>query len=158
MHDFITKNQNIIYEILRFIIVGVLATIVDYLGAQLILWICPTGWTFLFITEIDLATTVGFIFGVIFNYILSISFVFKNVEKASDSKSAKGFTKFVILGIIGLFIGIGIMRVFSIFWTEMEDIWWQFLIAFVIKTGVTLVYNYISRKIFIFKAPKTNIE
>lgn len=157
MRNFIEKNKKLLLEILRFVIVGVLATFVDYLGNQIILWICPTGWTFLFINEIDLATTVGFIFGVIFNYILSISFVFKNVDKNSDSKSTKGFIKFVVLGIIGLFIGIGIMRLFNIVWTEMENNWWQYLIAFVIKTGVTLVYNYISRKIFIFKAPKENI-
>lgn len=157
MRNFIDKNKKIIFEILRFVIVGVLATLVDYLGTQLILMICPTGWTFYIITEIDLATIVGFIFGVIFNYILSISFVFMNVDKKSDSKTPKGFIKFVVLGVIGLFIGIAIMRLFALVWTDMENIWWQFLIAFVIKTGITLVYNYISRKIFIFKAPKRSI-
>jgi hypothetical protein len=31
---------------------------------------------------------------------------------------------------------------------------WAFVVIFCIKTLVTLIYNYITRKAFIFKAPK----
>ncbi|MCQ2741754.1 MAG: GtrA family protein [Bacilli bacterium] len=161
-------NKNIYLEILRFIIVGGGATIIDFLcqlGIKTIPW--PTqmgGWIE------AVATVVGFAVSTVFNYVLSLLWVFKNVENEKKSKSKLYMFLFVLFSAIGLGIGIGLQYAgraicmnawgYDISLIGFKDFnlasapFWGFAVVFVIKTLITLIYNYCSRKFILFKAPK----
>lgn len=164
-------------EILRFIVVGIIATLVDLLLNYLFVFLIPNSWDG--DLKIAICTTAGFIGGVIINYILSIIWVFQNVADEKDAKSKKNFFMFVLLSAIGLVLGIAFMSGFNAFsvasfhidlysWqpSSLSDIFsnlgliftsagfWLFTFFFCVKTLIVLFYNYLSRKIFIFKAPE----
>lgn len=171
------------WEIVRFVIVGVLATIVDA-GVFFVLmkfvfnglagqggdngWGGYVAW--------GISTTISFFVSCLFNFFLSRLWVYQNVDKKVNTKTAKAFWTYVGLGAIGWLIGLGIQEggVFlcNTFWPELKlsinfvkvswsDLWneaglafWAFVIIYVIKTLIVLVYNYLTRKLIIFKAPK----
>lgn len=164
-------------EIMRFIVVGVVATLVDLFLNYLFVILVPSGWND--DLKVAICTTMGFIGGVIVNYILSVIWVFQNVESEKEAKSKKNFVIFVLLSTIGLVLGIAFMGGFNALSESIMDInlyawepehlsevisnpatilsnvgFWLFTIFFCIKTLIVLFYNYVSRKTFIFKAPK----
>ncbi len=171
------KKSRLSAEIVRFIVVGIIATIVDLVLNYLFVIIIPS--SFNSDLKVAICTTMGFIGGVIVNYILSIIWVFQNVENEKEAKSKKSFLMFVLLSTIGLVLGIEFMGGFNAISTTMWGIdlyawepehfsevfsnpmivlgsagFWLFTLFFCIKTLIVLFYNYISRKIVIFKAPK----
>lgn len=148
-----------IYEIFKFLVVGGFATIIDMLSMAVVLYIySPQLYDYNFINTIIgdaspnnfitvISTGVGFILGLIFNYIFSIIFVFTN-SNTDFAKTKKGFIAFALLSSIGLIIhtlgmalGYGVLKI---------NEW----IVKVILTLVVLVFNYISRKKVIFKEAK----
>ena len=126
-------ENKLIRQILRFGIVGGLAFLIDY-GIFTILS------QFLHVHYL-LASIISFSISVIFNYILSIKWVF-DVTKKQD---AKDFALFIILSVIGLGINSLIMYI-SVDLMHIHE-----LIAKIIATAIVMVYNFISRKIFIEK-------
>ncbi|OQA78060.1 MAG: GtrA-like protein [Tenericutes bacterium ADurb.Bin239] len=150
------KNQA---EILRFIIVGVICTLVDLGVSSLIQYIIypiaeavkigPITIT----PNIFLAALFGFIFGVITNYILSVIVVFKNVANKKTSRSAKGFIIFVLLSAGGFLINYVIKEVGNLI-IPMEDNYIWFLFIFGVATFVVLIYNYVTRKLILFRPKK----
>ena len=155
---FLTKYPTIA-EIIRFCIVGGIATVVDFLVMGVVLYIFdPSLYPNFFnvfiggkgdpsLTANMVGTGCGFIVGLIFNYILSVVFVF--ISKG-NSKSTTGFLLFTLLSAVGL----GIHEVGMFLLNDLLGIneW----IVKIILTVVVLVYNYVSRKLFIFKDKKTN--
>lgn len=147
------KSHETLAEILRFVIVGGFATVIDFLTMGFtelcierekyesilnVFFDCPKLKT----STVVIGTACGFIAGVIFNYILSIVFVFST---KGDGKSAKGFLKFVSLNLIGLGIHVGGM--YLLYNLAHLNQW-------VVKIALTLLvlsYNYITRKVFIFR-------
>ncbi len=150
------NQKTLMGEICRFVIVGGIATAVDFFAMGVTKYICQPeiypsfiSVFFTFINHIDSATYadtigtgVGFLFGLIANYLLSVIFVF---NEEGNSKSAKGAIKFIIFSLIGLLINEVGMLVFKKF-TPINE--W---IIKVFMTLVVLVYNYLTRKLFIFK-------
>ena len=147
-------------EILRFLIVGGLATVVDFfmMGITLYLFdrsLYPHFYNIFYgggeptTTAKLVGTGVGFIFGLIANYVLSIVFVFNEKGK---SKTVKGFIVFTVFSAIGLLIHELGMYLLS---AKLGMNEW---IAKIILTIVVLVYNYISRKLLIFKKEKDENE
>lgn len=147
------------YEIFKFLIVGGLATIIDMLSMAIVLYIYnPQLYDYNFMNTIIgdaspnslmtvISTGIGFILGLIFNYIFSIIFVFTN-SNTDFAKTKKGFVAFTLLSSIGLLIhtlgmglGYGILKI---------NEW----VVKVVLTLVVLVFNYISRKKIIFKEAK----
>lgn len=140
-------------EILRFIIVGGIATLVDMFTMGVVMYLMQksiySGFLNVFIhppTPSTLATiigtTVGFLVGLIVNYILSILFVF---NEKGNSKSAKGFMVFTLLSVVGL--GINILGTFIGFDLLHLNQW----LVKIVMVFVVLVYNYISKKLLLFK-------
>lgn len=153
-----TKKQ-LFWEIFRFLIVGGTATIVDYAISYLFYtWLLPPSllgeaWSLI------VSTAVGFSNGLVVNWFLSIAFVFKAVKDKKESRSGKAFLKFTLIGIIGLVIsifGMQLVRVlpsFELFGSSVflheEWTWW---IMKAVMTLSVLVWNYVGRKIFVFKS------
>lgn len=161
MKALIQKHAELIKEILRFLIVGGIATLADLGAYSLVFYVFfKEDHPFKFgIATLDwrivVSTMVGFTIGVIINYLMSIFFVFKNVENKKKSRSVSGFILFVILGLIGLLLNIGIKQIGNAIILLSSNAWWN-LFVFAFATGVVLIYNYISRKLLLFK-PKAKI-
>ena len=141
-------------EIIRFLIVGGIATIIDMLVMASIIYFSnrnmyPEGFLSVFLTSnsassllVVLATAIGFIIGLIFNYIFSIIYVYDNNNNYAKSK--KGFILFSVLSAIGLLIqSLGMFLGYSVIGINE----W---IVKIILVLVVLIFNYITRKIFIF--------
>ena len=147
------------YEIFKFLIVGGFATIIDMLAMAIILYLHnPSLYNYNFINTIIggaspnglitvISTGAGFIFGLIFNYIFSILFVF-NKTNTNFAKTKTGFVVFALLSSVGFIIhtlgmalGYGALKI---------NEW----IVKVVLTLVVLAFNYITRKKFIFKNKK----
>jgi len=164
--------KSIPMEILRFIVVGAGSTIIDY-GVHSVTGFLLKNANISASLNNALCVAAGFLVSVIFNYILSSLWVYKNVDKSVNKKSPKAMALFLFLSICGLFIGIGIwdlgawkvnmdLGITNLnSWTEglftnafrFDKFFW-FTYFFCFKTLITLVWNYITRKLFIFKAPK----
>ncbi len=152
-----TNNHPRLAEIIRFLIVGGLATVIDYLAMGITLYcFAPHLYPHFYNVWIGeqnpstiatvIATGIGFITGLIFNYIFSIIFVF---HEKGQSRSTKGFLLFTLLSLGGLLI-----HIFGMYlgYDLLHINEWIVKTFF---TFVVLVYNYITRKIFIFKATAT---
>jgi putative flippase GtrA len=156
----ILTNKPLMYEILRFVIVGGVATLVDFVIASLFQYMIYTSsatWLILGLIPITasvfVSTIMGFTFGVIVNYVLSILVVFKDVEDKKKSRSVVGFIIFVALGTIGFLINLAIKEVGNMILTfEGNFFWFAFVFAF--ATLIVLIYNYISRKLILFRPSK----
>ena len=138
-----TKKQ-LFWEIFRFLLVGGTATIVDYAAAYVFYhWLLPPsliGQT----PSLIVSTAVGFCFGLTVNWLLSITFVFKQVTDEKASRSKKSFVVFTIIGLIGLALTELGMHLGVIF-LKMDLILTKIVVA-----AVVLVWNYCGRKIFVF--------
>ena len=164
------KKKSISREIVRFIIVGIAATVLDYGTYSFLALAIPNTWSP--ILETVICTAMGFFVSVIANYLLSVLWVFQNVDQKTDVKSKKNIFLFVILSAGGLLLGTGVMIGFeslaaSVIQVDINNwisdflvnylrsaAFWYFTLFFGIKTLVILSYNYITRKKIIFKAPK----
>ncbi|HEY8424208.1 MAG TPA: GtrA family protein [Clostridia bacterium] len=95
-----------------------------------------------------LGTSLGFLAGVIVNYILSVNFVF---QEKGFAKTAGGAALFFVLSAIGFFTHtLGMWAFFE----KLKINYW------IVKTAITLfvlVFNYFTRKIFIFGGDKKYI-
>ena len=146
-----TKKQRF-FEIIRFLLVGGLSTILDYAttyGLGLLL----AGFWF----NAAVSNTVGHIIGLLVNFFLSVIFVYKQVKNKEETKSFKAFALFVLVDIIGLLATILVMSLqdkffpivmINIFTLEIDIIW---LLCKCVMTLICLIWNYIGRKKFIFK-------
>lgn len=155
-----TKKE-LFWEIFRFLLVGGTATVVDYAVFYLFRqWLLPAGlggdvWN---VISLIIATAFGFCAGLIVNWILSVKFVFRAVKNKEEAHSKKGFAIFSVIGLIGLGITeLGMLLLVHIFptitlfgVTEFLLPWDEWL-AKVIMTCIVLVFNYVGRKIFVFK-------
>ena len=146
-----TKKQ-LLFEIFRFLLVGGLATILDYVTAYL-LTLALAGFWF----NAAVSNTVGHVVGLLVNYFLSVLFVYKQVKNKEETKSFKSFLLFVLVDIIGLIATIAVMYLqehffpivnINIFGHEFNIIW---LLTKCVMTVICLIWNYIGRKKFIFK-------
>ncbi len=157
-----TKKQ-LFWEIFRFLVVGGTATLVDYFffwlldGVLLPLFSTAAWWqTF----SLLLSTAVGFCMGLLVNWILSVKFVFQEVRDKEEASSKKSFALFTLIGVIGLIITeVGILILvsllpdFSLFGsTTLFGTSWAKWLSRVVMTCLVLVWNYVGRKLFIFKS------
>lgn len=151
-----------LYEIFKFLVVGGFATIIDMFTMAIVLYLFdPKLYEYNLINTIfsdsspsNIATVIGtgtgFIFGLIFNYFLSIIFVF-NRRNTDFAKTKTGFISFAALSSIGFLIhtvgmalGYGILKI---------NEW----IIKITLTLVVLVFNYVTRKKLIFKGQKKEV-
>ncbi len=128
------KNNKLFNQIFRFLIVGGTAFIIDYI----ILIICRE----LIGLSVLLSAAVGFSVSVIFNYLLSVKWVFDVNKEKSQSRN---FILFIIFSVIGLIITEIIMHVGS---NVLE---FNYLLVKIFATAIVMVFNFITRKMFLEK-------
>jgi putative flippase GtrA len=124
--------KKLIGQIMKFGVVGFLCFFIDY-------FVLFAVTEFLGINYL-ISSAISFSVSVIFNYILSTKFVFDTKE---DANKTHEFILFVILSIVGL----GINQV--IMWFAVEILTIHYMFAKVIATAIVMVYNFISRKMFL---------
>lgn len=142
-------------EIARFAIVGVIATLADFIASGIVLYLFAPS---LYVNFADIfnsegasvaaqcvSTGVGFVVGVVVNYFLSVFFVF---EERGNSQTALGFILFVVLSAGGLAINVAGMYLF------VDFAGWNYWLIKILLTCVVLVYNYVTRKFIIFRKGK----
>ena len=146
-----TKKQ-LFFEIFRFLLVGGLATLLDYVTAYL-LTLALKGYWF----NAAISNTAGHVVGLLVNYFLSVIFVYKQVTNKQETKTFKSFMLFVLVDIVGLIATIIVMSLqdayfpivnINIIGHEFNIVW---LACKCVMTLICLVWNYIGRKKFIFK-------
>jgi putative flippase GtrA len=140
------KTKNIILEFSRYAVVGGVAFAVDIGTLAFLREIVFDGDQRESIMAISVAG--GFITGLILNYFLSLAYVFRSAEQQKKGRTLNAFLLYAVIGLIGLgltelgmFIGVKIIG--------SAGLWYLLVKCFV--AGVVLVWNYIGRKIFVFK-------
>ena len=126
------KNK-LVQQIIKFGIVGGTSFILDFVIFTILS-------QFLHIHYL-IASIISFSLSVIYNYILSIKWVFDVTKK----QTVKEFVIFIILSVIGLGLNSLIMYI-CVDLMEIHE-----MISKIIATAIVMVYNFITRKIFIEK-------
>ncbi len=139
-------------EIIRFAIVGAIATLADFIASGIVLYLFDpslyTQFTDIFssegasVTAQCVSTGAGFLVGVVVNYLLSVFFVF---EEKGNSKTVLGFILFTALSagglainVLGMYLLVGLAG-------------WNYWLIKILLTCIVLVYNYLTRKFIIFR-------
>jgi putative flippase GtrA/uncharacterized SAM-binding protein YcdF (DUF218 family) len=131
----VKRTDNLITQFLRYLVVGGVAFVVDF--TVLI------GLTELAGVNYLLSAAAGFLFGLIANYVLSISWVFQN--RTLKNKQAE-FSLFAIIGIIGL----GLNELILYVGTDM--IGFDYRVSKLIAVAIVLFWNFGARKATLFRA------
>ena len=157
---FYQKNRSLILEIIRFLLVGGLATLVDWLISFLVSAYCPEWIIYSWNIKDSLATLCGFVVGLIINYVLSVVFVYKNKKDENSGKSFKDFLVFTLIGVIVLLFQIffiyllnDLLFVKLLSWNKVlfQNLTIGYLISRMLATAIGSILNYLARKKFIFK-------
>lgn len=156
-----SKNE-LLKELIRFIIVGGFATLVDYA----VFYVC-NHFIFSSIDEkinIFISELLAFIISLLTNWFLQ-KFVYRYIT-TKQTRSKKVFMKFLILSVIGLGLSeLGLLLasglynnpnfMFTIFGQTL-DFWKVFMK--VLMTAIVLVFNYLGRKYLVFNMDEYHKE
>ncbi len=126
------KNEKLFIQIFKFGIVGGTAFIIDFLFLYL--------FKEIFHLSVIIANTLSFVISLIYNYIASVKWVFE-VNKNKDKR--KNMITFIVFSIIGLLLNDMIM------WISTNKLSIYYLIAKIIATIIVMIFNFITRKIFL---------
>ena len=131
------KLLSLFWEFFRYAVVGGIAFLADY-GTLFLFLTGETPW------ELFISTAAGFIVGLIVNYVLSLTFVFRRKDNRGSGKSVAAFLIFTVVGVIGL----GLTELIMYLGTELLHI--SYLIVKIAAAAIVLVWNYVGRKVLIF--------
>lgn len=136
--------QKLINQLVKFGIVGFVCFLIDF---GLTVGLTKIGVHYL------VSAFVGFIVSVIANYLLTYKFVFKHKENLDRKKE---FIIFILLSAIGcgineLILWISIDKLYLAWDFYRSMVPERFLVAFskIVATGIVMIYNFITRKIFL---------
>ncbi len=139
--------KKLIDQILKFGVVGIIAFFIDFGIFKLL--------SSVFGVYYLVANFFGFTVSLIFNYTASMAFVF---ERKEDADRKKEFAVFAILSIIGLLLNelIIFICIEGIYYhvpilNGFMSRQWAETFGKVIATGIVMVYNFITRKVFLEK-------
>lgn len=133
--------KNLVFEFLRYAVVGGIAFLADFgalVGAQE-LFLRQYAW------GVYAATIVGFVVGLSVNYFLSLVYVFTSPKDLSKGRNVGAFLIFGVVGIVGL----GLTELGM--WLGVELLGCNYMVVKVFTTGAVLVWNYLGRKILVFR-------
>lgn len=130
---FVQKTDNTLLQLFRYGFVGGIAFVVDY--GTLFLLTNYAGVPYL------LSAAIAFILGLITNYLLSISWVFRRNE---SMKSWQEFLWFAIIGVVGLLFNEIIMYL----GTDILQL--HYMLSKLISTVIVFFWNFLARKYLLF--------
>lgn len=150
------NKKAVIAEFLRYVVVGGIAFVVDFSIFALFRELVFKGDS---TAAITVSTAAGFIGGLAVNYILSMLMVFRTEKQQKQGKNVRAVVVFAIIGIIGLgltellqWLGETQLLQSSIGKNMDEMIKGYGVYALkIVVAGIVLVWNYVGRKIFVFK-------
>jgi putative flippase GtrA len=128
------KKEKLLLQMFKFAIVGGTAFLIDYI----ILIICKE----VFHLDTLLSAAIGFTISTVVNYILSVTWVFDVSDKHSGKRN---FIIFVIFS----FMGLGLTELMM--WIGVDLLKISYLIIKIIATIIVMIFNFVSRKIFLEK-------
>ena len=143
--------EKLLAQIFKFAVVGGISFIVDF---------AVYGFTCNILRiHYIIAGVLGFVISVIVNYLLSMKFVFRSKD---DMSKQSEFVIFVVLSLIGMVLNSFILFV-CIDVIYMHWLWLQGIInieimnltAKIVATAIVMVYNFVTRKIFLEKKEET---
>lgn len=134
---FFSKTDNGLIKFFRYCFVGGIAFIVDTAACYAVWLALGKGAV---ITAIG--TIVGFVCGLLVNFIMSKKFVF--TEDANTSKKGE-FLWYTIIGVVGAVLNVILMLLFTEWFFSMNR-----YIAKIVVALIVLVYNYMARKIILY--------
>lgn len=124
--------KNLIKQIMRFGVVGVISFLIDY-G---ILYVLTEKANIYYLLSAGISFTVS----VVINYLLSMSWVFKSNKKRGKKEE---FIIFLVLSLGGLLLNQVMMYVF----VDYMNVY--YLLAKIVATAIVMIYNFISRKLIL---------
>lgn len=174
------KNKENLWELIKFLITGVVCAAADFLTTALFLRICenlPKA------AQSAISLLAGFLVGVTLNYILSTFWVFKGKQERSVTKSTKFIVLFIIFSAVAYGLSYGTYELSRLIFDPLiapqsindatinyilqftfwgDAMFWLFALAFFLKTLIGLIWNYFTRKYILYKPKKAendaNIE
>lgn len=126
------KTFHLLLQIFKFGVVGVIATVIDFIFLYFFKEFCNLSVVF--------ANTLSFVIAVLYNYWASLTFVF-DVNKEKDQR--KNFIIFILCSVVGLLLNDLIVWII----TDLLKIY--YLLSKVVATGIVMVFNFITRKKFL---------
>ena len=175
------KQKGIVMELVRFVIIGLYSTLIDFaiegwLTSIFSGSLAGAGHVAAFFIMFVISV-IGFLVANPANWSLSSVWGFRNVEEEAEKKarSLKGVLIFTFWSFVGLVLGaiiqfIGYMTCiewsgwninilsgfnFDVMFNQGHiEVFFAWLVVLVIRTAFTMVFNYVTRKLFIYKAPK----
>ena len=134
-----SKLIDFIKEFMRYVVVGGSAFILDFGTMCLFKEIVFRG------EHLFIAVFIGYLIGLIYNFLLSNWYVFKN---GFEKIKGKEITSFIIFAIIGI-VGLGLTEVLMYLFVNILALWYIF--AKILSAGIVLFWNYIARKLIIYR-------
>lgn len=138
---FAGDTDNTLIQFFRYLFVGGFAAVVDVVVSYLL-------FRFVFHEQSDLAraaNSISFVAGLAVNYLISTFWIFKNSVVESKLKEFLGFAA---IGLVGLFITIGITELFEL-WLADKTSAFQIL-AKIVSIGAAFFWNFFARKFLLF--------
>ena len=126
-------TDNTFFQLIRYTFIGGVAFLIDY-GTLALLTEC-------FKVHYMISAIFGFTFGLAVNYILSITWVFR--QRALNNKLLE-LLVFVIIGIVGL----GLNELFIWIFTNKVEI--HYLISKIFTAVIVYLWNFFARKYILF--------
>ena len=128
------EQKNLIAQIFKFVIVGGIATVIDW-------FIYFVFCHFIHLNPL-ISNIIAFGISVIYNYWASCKYVFNVTNK--DSKT-KQLIVFLVLATIGLGITEALIFIFN---TKLA---WNYLLVKILATIIVMIFNFVTRKIYLEK-------
>ncbi len=129
------ETHNPFVQFFRYIFVGGVATVVDWTVLELLYLVHHDGLYF--------STAIGFMFGLVVNFLLSKFFVFKGTP--SNKHVVLDIIVYIVTGLIGLLFTEAIMWLVATRWSTNH------VIAKAIATVIVLIWNFGSKKLILYR-------
>lgn len=139
-------KQELLKEFFRYAVVGGVSFLADAgmlaLLKQLLFRENCTQW------QMALCVASGFVVGLVVNYLLSTCFVFRTEKQKERSKQKTAFLVYSAVGVVGLGLTELGMWLGGLL-VGNDGLWYILVKCFV--AGVVLIWNYLGRKIFVYR-------
>lgn len=134
---FVEPTENVLLQLFRYGFVGGAAFVVDY--ATLFVLTNYVGVQYLW------SAAIAFVLGLVANYLLSISWVFRN---RGDLSRWQEFLFFAVIGVVGL----GFNELIMYACTGLMHI--HYMVSKLVSTAIVFFWNFFARKYLLFTRKK----